>query len=157
MGPRGRFTLKQSENGKFTAVLDRSVISLFRTLLFERRTASGKVSKFLLPASMTKNTDGTVTVNYPKILPAEEPSKVYLIDDFWEVTDGKALAELPAVAVKPTEFQKAEFINVGTRTMLKFRGKLWNPAFYLNRYQERKDAIQKIGIHSYHLTQSSRF
>lgn len=152
VGPRGRFTLKKSENGKFTAVLDRSVISLFRTLLFERRTASGKVSKFLLPASMTKNADGTVTVSYPKILPAEEPSKVYLIDDFWEVTGGKALAELPAVAVKPTEFQKAEFVNVGTRTMLKFRGKLWNPAFYLNRYPERKDAIQKIGIHSYHLS-----
>ena len=151
VGPRGRFTLISSENGTFTAKMDRSVISLFRTLLFERRTASGKKQKFLLPASMTKNSDGTVTVTYPKIRPAQEPSKVYLIDDFWEISGDKALAELPAVAVKPTEFQKAEFVNIGTRTMLKFRGKLWNPAFYLNRYPERKEAIQKIGINSYHL------
>ena len=152
VGPRGRFTLKTTENGKFTAVMNRTVISLFRTLLFERRTASGKVSKFLLPASMTKNADGTVTVNYPKIRPTNEPSKVYLIDDFWEITGGKALAELPAVETKPTEFQKAEFVKVGNRTKLKFRGKLWNPAFYLNRYPERKDAIQKIGVNSYSLS-----
>ncbi|MBQ7209033.1 MAG: beta-galactosidase [Lentisphaeria bacterium] len=149
VGPRGRFTLLSSENGRFTAKLDRPVISLFRTLLFERRTASGKKTKLLLPAGMTKNADGTVTVTYPKILPVAEPSKTYLVDDFWEIAGGRALAELPARIVEPTEFQKAEFVGIGGRTMLKFRGKLWNPAFYLNRGPERREAIQRIGVHSY--------
>ena len=149
VGPRGRFTLISSENGKFTAKLDRPVISLFRTLLFERRTASGKKTKLLLPASMTKNADGTVTVTYPKILPVAEPAKTYLIDDFWEIAGNRELAELPAQAVRPTEFQKAEFVGIGKRMMLKFRGKLWNPAFYLNKGPERREAIQKIGVHSY--------
>ena len=149
VGPRGRFTLLSSENGRFTAKLDRPVISLFRTLLFERRTASGKKTKLLLPAAMTKNADGTVTVTYPKILPVAEPTKTYLIDDFWEIADNRALAELPAQAVRPAEFQKARFVGIGGRMMLKFRGKLWNPAFYLNRGPERREAIQNIGVHSY--------
>jgi len=149
VGPRGRFTLKKSVNGEFTAILDKAVISQFRNLLFERRTISGNVHKFLLPATLAKNADATVTIRYPALRPTIEPSQVYLADEYWEVEGDKPLAQLPAVPNRPSGFHKAEFVDVGQRTRMKFRGRVYDPTFYKTQEYERMSAMTNVGFHSY--------
>ncbi len=149
VGPRGIFTLKNSENGQFTATLINPVISSFRTLKFERRSESGKKDSFLLPASMTENADGTVTVKYPKLRPTEEKCTVFLDDEFWEIAGNAPLAKLEAKPLSVPALQKAEFIDVGTRTRLKFNGKIYDPTFYLSSEWERLTPAIDAGFNSF--------
>lgn len=149
VGPRGKFTLIKAENGEFTAKMENPVISSFWTMKFERRAASGKKSSFILPATMTKNADGTVTVKYPKLLPIDEPCNVYLDDDFWAVAENSPIAELAAKAPAAPGLQKAEFVDVGKRTKLKFNGKLHDPTFYYTTELERMAPAMAAGFNSF--------
>ena len=151
-GPRGRFTLINAKNGEFTAKLDHPVIESFQTLNFVRRTASGKSEKIVLPAEMVRQKDGTVQIRYPKFRPASEDSKIFLDDDFWEITGNRPVAELAAAAVRKSDFSPAEFVNAGTRTMLKFNGRLYDPTFYMTSEYERMTPMSRAGIHNYLVT-----
>ncbi|MBQ7179263.1 MAG: beta-galactosidase [Victivallales bacterium] len=145
-GPQGEFDLKESENGEFRALLSHPVLSAARTMKFERRSASGKKQEFLLPVEIKENKDGTVTVKYPKIRPMEEASQVYLNDDFWNVKDNKALASLPAQKSFSKGLQKAELVGVGRRVMIKFNGRLYDPAFLQTSEYERMAPALKQGF-----------
>ena len=155
-GPRGIFTLLKTENGEFTARLTDPVVSMFRTLKLERRSASGARRKFTLPATMTKNADGTVTVKYPKLLPIAEPCNVYLDDDFWMVTGKRPLAELAAQASDAPGLYKAEFVGIGSRPMIKFKGNLHSPVFYLSNEWDRLAPAQQAGFKSFLIRTSFR-
>lgn len=151
-GPRGRFTLLHAKNGEFTAKLDHPVIDCFQTLHFVRKTSSGKSERFVLPAQMIRQNDGTVRIRYPEFRPAAEESKVFLDDDFWEIAGNRPVAELPAVPLRRSDFFPAEFVNAGTRTMLKFNGKLYDPTFYMTSEYERMMPMTRAGMHNYLVT-----
>ena len=152
VGPQGMFTLSKTENGTFTARMEKPVITAFRIMNFERRSASGQTNKFILPATMTHNTDGTVTVNYPKLLATSEPCKIYLTDDFWAVAGNRPLAELAAKAPAAPGLHKAEFVDVGTRTKLKFNGELHDPAFFFSYEWARLGPALAAGFTSFLVT-----
>ena len=75
------------DKDKFTARISEPVISEFQTLRFERRTVSGKKTFFTLPITRLNNADGTVTVQYPAIQPAQEDALIFIADDFWRTAD----------------------------------------------------------------------
>lgn len=148
-GPRGTFTLLKTENGEFTARMENPVVSTFRTLKFERCSASGQKSIFTLPATLTRNMDGTVTVKYPKLHPTQDPCKVYLDDDFWVITGNRPLAELAGIPPASPGLQKAEFVDVGKHTKLKFNGKLLDPTFYFTTEWARMATARAVGFNSF--------
>ncbi len=149
VGPRGKFALLKSENGRFTAKMEKPVVSAFRTMNFERRTADGKSTRFLLPASMAENSDGTVTVTYPKLRPLAVPCEVRLDDDFWEIEGNRPLAKLAAEKPFLPGLKQAEFVNAGTRTMLKFNGKLRDPVMYVSSEWERMAPARAAGFRTF--------
>ena len=151
-GPRGSFTLIHARNGEFTAKLNHPVVNSFQTLNFVRRTTTGKSEKIVLPAEMIRQNDGTVRIRYPKFRPASEASKIFLDDDFWEVSGNRPVAELPASAVRRCDFSPAEFVNAGTRTMLKFNGRSYDPTFYMTTEYERMTPMTRAGMHNYLVT-----
>ncbi len=152
VGPRGTFALLKTENGEFTAKMENPVVSTFRILKFERCSASGQKSNFTLPATLTRNADGTVTVKYPKLRPTKEPCKVYLDDDFWTVEGNRPLVELAAKTPVAPGLQKAEFVNVGKRTKLNFNGKLHDPTFFMTNEWSRMAPAIAAGFDSFLVT-----
>lgn len=155
VGARGVFTLTKSENGEFTGQLANPAVSHVESMRFERRSASGVSSFFTLPVTLSKNDGGTVTVKYPKIRPTAETCKVFLDDDFWEISGQHPVAELPAVMPSKPGLKQAEFIDVDKRPKIKFNGKLHNPSFYVPAFRtpdgnwERLVPVLRTGFDSF--------
>ena len=152
VGPKGIFTLIKAENGVFMANVKNPVVETVRIMNFNRCSTIGKTNKFSLPVTLTQNIDGTVTVKYPKLLPMAETCKVYLDDDFWVVAENRPLSVLAAKAPTAPGLEKAEFVEVGNRTKIKFNGDLHDPTFLWSSERARQGPAIAAGFNSFSVT-----
>lgn len=152
-GPNGVLKLIKTENGEFTALVEKDVVGSKWDMGFKAESASGKTETPKLPVTIAKNPDGTITVRYPPFPRRKEDITITLNDEFWTVRDNQPLARIKGLETeRKKELQQAKFIRKNGRMFLDFKGKLHDPTFFATSEWERIVPAKNIGFNNFLIT-----
>ncbi len=144
-GPRGELRVTATEEGKFTAVVDKLPPEDIQTLKFILKDANGQEKSFSLPikpASYAWKVGETITVEY-RIPPLESGDYAITSDDDFVALTGIESLGTHHVDAKPIpEIQQARLVDVGTRPFIMLGDRKITPYFY--------HAIQTVRQHRFH-------
>ncbi|MBR4614237.1 MAG: beta-galactosidase, partial [Kiritimatiellae bacterium] len=131
-GPMGELEPISIEPGKITAKVLKDAPMKIDSMTLKRIYATGQTESINILAQVLGDfeTDNTITILYSVPPSFKADAKLYLNDDYFTLKGNPLLAEVKLNQLKSEGLQKAEFVNIGTRPMLKFRGKLHYPSFY---------------------------
>ncbi|MBR6372635.1 MAG: beta-galactosidase, partial [Victivallales bacterium] len=131
-GPMGELEAIEIKPGKIVAKVLKDAPMKIDSMTLKRVFPDSKSEKMNILAQVMGDFEegSTITILYSVPPSFKSDAKLYLDDDYFSIKGNPLLAEVKAENSQNLGLQKAEFVNIGIRPMLKFRGKLHYPSFY---------------------------